>query len=312
MKKRILFGMMFVPAMVLTIGSITGIDRVIAGADEPAGAVKEGKRREEFIAAFNRGDAKALTALWTEDGRYVDPNGVEVKGRVALEKMYEALFAEMKGAKLDIHVTSTKTLAPTVAIVEGTNELKPADGGPPSVLNFSAVFVHQDGNWLLDNLRESGVNPPSNAKHFADLEWLIGDWVGENQKGLSGTDSVVWAENRNFLVSSFASTLNGVPVSSGTRWVAWDAAAKQVRSWSFYSGGGFSEGVWTKNGNSWTIQTTGTTPEGKKATATSILTKVDDDHATWQSTRITVGDQTLPDVAPLKFKRVKEDEEPAR
>ena len=83
-----------------------------------------------------------------------------------------------------------------------------------------ALVVQKDDVWYLDSLRESGVKPPSHAQHFAELDWLIGDWVGENNKGASGTDSFEWAENQNFIVSSFATTLDGVPVSGGSRWIA--------------------------------------------------------------------------------------------
>jgi hypothetical protein len=96
MKKRILFSLGCGMAVALALGLSIGVSQTRAQPDETK--TKEGtkgKRAEEFIAAFNRGDAKALATLWTEDGRYVDPNGVEVKGREALEKMYEALFAEM-------------------------------------------------------------------------------------------------------------------------------------------------------------------------------------------------------------------------
>jgi hypothetical protein len=97
-------------------------------------------------------------------------------------------------------------------------------------------------------------------------------------------------------------------VAGGTRWIAWDAANKQIRSWSFYSGGGFAEGVWTNNGNTWTIKASGTTAAGKKVTGTQILTKVDADHATWQPTMVTIDGQSIPDPPVVKFKRVKEEQ----
>src|SRR5262249_18964111 len=114
-----------------------------------------------------------------------------------------------------------------------------------------------------------------------------------------------WASNQNFIVSTFATRLNGVPVVGGTQWIAWDAVDKQIRSWAFYSGGGFGEGSWTRDGNKWTIKTTAKTAEGKKASATNIRTKVDTDHLTWQITQLTVDGKTVPDPAPLKLKRAK-------
>jgi hypothetical protein len=114
-----------------------------------------------------------------------------------------------------------------------------------------------------------------------------------------------WAENKNFIVSSFATTLDGVPVVGGTQWITWDAVDKTIRSYSFYSGGGVGEAVWSKDGNKWSLKTTAKMADGKKASATNILTKVDADHATWQMTKLTVDGKTMPDAQPIKVKRVK-------
>src|SRR5262249_42086315 len=82
----------------------------------------------------------------------------------------------------------------------------------------------------------------------------------------------------------------------------WDAIDKQIRSWSFYSGGGFGEAVWTRDGNKWSIRTTARTAGGKRASATNVVTRTDDDHMTRQMTRLTVDGQSLPDPRPLKTK----------
>ncbi|MSR58202.1 MAG: hypothetical protein EXS05_11065 [Planctomycetaceae bacterium] len=128
--------------------------------------------------------------------------------------------------------------------------------------------------------------------------------MGEAEKGESATASYAWAENQNFIVSSFATTLNGIPVTGGTQWIAWDAVAKQIRSWSFYAGVGFGEAVWNKGGKTWTIKTTAKTAADQMISVTNVLTKVDADHATWQPTKLTVDGTSMPDPAPVKLKRV--------
>jgi uncharacterized protein (TIGR02246 family) len=272
---------------------------------KPGTPTGKGKRAQDFIAAFNKGDAKAVAAFWMPDAVYIDQVGNETKGRAAIEKLYEKVFAARKGAKLNIHVISIRQVTPEVGIEEGINEVTPADGGPSTAARFSAVFVKKDGEWYLENVQESVVHPPSNAKHFADIEWLLGDWTGEVEKGESMKASYAWAENRNFIVSPFATTLNGIPVVGGTQWITWDAVDKQIKSYSFYSGGGVGEAVWTKDGDSWAIKVTARTSAGQKVSATNILTKVDDDHCTWQMTKLTVNGEVKPDPKPTKLKRVK-------
>jgi uncharacterized protein (TIGR02246 family) len=296
-------------AAILAVGGFVASGKTPVGAEEPQPKEKEepgkGKRAQEFIAAFNKGDAKAVAAFWVADGDYVDQVGREYKGRAAIEKLYEKVFAARKGAKLTVHVTSAKLVSPDVALEDGITEVTPADGGPGTVGRFSAVLVKKDGEWYFQSVRESVAHPPSNAEHLEELEWLIGEWTGEDAKGESGSATYSWAENQNFIVSSFATTLNGVPVVGGTQWIGWDAVDKKVRSWSFYSGGGFGEAVWTKEGSKWTLKTTARTADGRNVSATNVVTKTDDDHMTWQVTKLTVDGKSVPDSKPVKMKRVK-------
>jgi len=283
--------------------------KFIAHQDEDDKTAKSGKedpakgRRAGFIAAFNKGDAKAVAAFWTPNATYIDQVGREFKGRAAIEKLYEKVFGARKGAKLAIHITSRDQVSPEVVLQDGITEVTPADGGPPTEARFSAVLVKKDGEWYLQSVRDSLASPPSNAEHLEDLEWLIGEWTGE-EKGESGSATFHWAENQNFIVSEFATTLNGIPVYGGTQWIAWDAIDKQIRSWSFYSGGGFGEAVWTKDGNKWSVNTNARTADGRRVTATNVVTKTDDDHMTWQMTRLTVDGKSMPDPKPVKLKRV--------
>lgn len=265
----------------------------------------KGKRAQAFIAAFEKGDAKAVASFWTENADYVDQTGREYKGRAAIQKMYEKLFAAKKGMKLNIIVTSARMVGSDSAIEDGITEVTPAEGGLPSAARFTAVLVKKDGEWYFESVRDSIPHPPSNAEHFEDLEWLLGEWTGEAEKGESAKASYDWAENRNFIVSHFATTVDGVPVVGGTQWITWDAVDRQIRSYSFYSGGGVGEAVWSHAGNQWTLKVTARMSSGKKASATNIVTKTDNDHMTWQVANLTVDGQTIPDPKPVKLKRVK-------
>jgi uncharacterized protein (TIGR02246 family) len=302
-------------ALALGLAAILVVGSFVATGQAPAqregakatgeGVPGKGERAQAFIAAFNKGDAKAVAAFWTPDATYVDQTGREYKGRAAIEKLYEKVFAGRKGAKLAIHVTSAKRLSPDVALEDGVTEVTPADGGLSTAARFTAILVKKDGEWYLQSVRDSVPHPPSNHEHLEDLEWLIGEWAGEAEKGESARASYDWAENQNFIVSSFATTLNGAPVVGGTQWIGWDAVEKKIRSWSFYSRGGFGEAVWSKDGNKWTLKTTAQTGAGKKVSATNIVTKTDNDHMTWQMTELTVDGKSLPDPRPVKLKRLK-------
>jgi uncharacterized protein (TIGR02246 family) len=307
MKTRDRFVLALGLAAILAVGGLIAAGRLLAGAEERKADEKDQAaqgRRAEFIAAFNRGDARAVGSFWTPDATYVDQVGREYKGRTAIEQLYEKVFAARKGAKLTIHVTSAKQVSPDVTLEDGVTEVTPSEGGLGTSAQFSAVLVKKDGEWYVQSVHESVYHPPSNSEHLEDLEWLIGEWTGEAEKGESSQATYEWVENQNFIVSSFAITVDGVPVVGGTQWIGWDAVDKQVRSWSFYSRGGFGEATWTRDGNTWALKTTARTPDGKKASATNIVTKTDDDHLTWQLTKLTVDGESLPDGKPVKMKRV--------
>ena len=61
----------------------------------------------------------------------------------------------------------------------------------------------------------------------------------------------------------------------GTQVIGWDPAAGTIRSWMFDSDGGFGEGIWTKNDNTWIVKFSQVLPDGRKASATNIYTLVD-------------------------------------
>lgn len=307
MKKRSMSTSALGLAAVVTCGLFLAIGNI--PAQQGGGTGKQGtgvsKRAQAFIDAFNKGDAKAVAGFWTPDGDYTDQVGRKFKGRAALEGLYKKVFAEGKGAKLAVHVGSHRAVTPDVAIEEGITEVTPVDGGLPTAAAFTAVLVKKDGEWYFESVHETIARPPSNAERFEDLEWLIGDWTGGETKGESSVASYGWAENRNFIVSTFATTVNGVPVVGGTQWIGWDAVEKQIRSYSFYSGGGIGESVWTKNENKWLIKTSAKTADGKKISAINVVTRVDADRATWQMTNLNVDGKAMPDPAMIKMKRVK-------
>ncbi len=264
------------------------------------------KNAEAFCEAFNKGDAKALAAFFTEDGDMIDQDGRQIKGRKAIEEVYTKLFADTKGAKLYIKITSMRVVRPDLALEDGLTEVVPADGGPPSAARYSVVHVKQDGEWRLESVREATAVPPNNTENLEDLAFLIGDWTEDVDKGGASRASYSWDANQNFIVNTFDLTMKGVSVASGTQFIGWDAAAKKPRAWSFLFNGGFAEGVWTPDGDDkWKIAFVGMTRDGVKVTATNVFTKIDADHFSFQFTDRTKDGKPLPDDKVIKMKRIK-------
>ncbi|HEY7313980.1 MAG TPA: SgcJ/EcaC family oxidoreductase [Gemmataceae bacterium] len=262
---------------------------------------------EAFIEAFQKGDAKALAAFWTPDGDYTGEQGRHLKGREAIEKAFQRFFAENKGMTAHIESHSLRFVTPEVAIEDGTSYVLHPDGLPPSRTRYTIVHVKKDGKWLLSSVRDAPFTPPSNHQHLQGLEWAIGEWSAENDKGEGEHLSLSWTENQNFIVGTFTASVKGVSVGHATHWVGWDPLAKRIRSWIFDATGGFGDGTWTKDENKWVIKTSSVQQDGKKAAATYHLGRVDANTITLQATDRTVDGKPVPDRKEFKLKRVKEE-----
>ena len=72
---------------------------VFAPEKAPASAESEIRATAAaFVQAFDRGDARAVAALWTPDGSVADDSGTIYKGRPAIEAQYAELFKQNPGA----------------------------------------------------------------------------------------------------------------------------------------------------------------------------------------------------------------------
>ncbi len=252
---------------------------------------------DKYVAAYNRRDSQAMASMWSPEAVYEDPRtGEAVVGREALAEQFAETMAGAEDAKLEATIDSIEFVSPNVAIERGTARVTYADHEPEDSV-YSAVHVKRDGEWLLDRVSESDapVPPPSNYEHLKDLEWMVGSWIDQDASATIQTDCE-WAKNRNFLTRSFAVVIGDQVDMAGMQIVGWDPAAEQIRSWVFDSNGGFSEGLWTHKDKQWIIQSTGTLPGGGKSSAVNIITQVDNDSFTWQSTSREANGELLPNV----------------
>jgi len=261
------------------------------------------KTAEAFVEAFQKGDAKAVAAFWTQDGDYVDLTGRVLNGRPAIEKDFADLFAENKGLKLRIEIASLKFPTTDTAVEDGTTAVLAPDGTAPSRARYSNFFVKKDGQWLLASVREAAYVPPSNYENLRGLEWVIGEWVDENPGGELARVSFAWSTDQNFIVSTRTVETKDGTLDRGTQWIGWDPVNKQIRSWNFEADGGFGEGAWTKDGDKWIVKTTSILADGSKVTATNVVSLLSADLISLQSKEQTVNGKAIPDTNESKMKR---------
>jgi uncharacterized protein (TIGR02246 family) len=246
-----------------------------------------------FVKAYNAGDAKAVAALFIEDGQIVDKDGDASEGRAAIEKSFKDLFTANPQKRLEVSVESIRFLGPDLAVEIGSTKETPAPGEPPEYDRYTVLHVKRDGKWQMALARDEEGPPPTGHEQLRPLAWLIGEWIDDDGSSVVNS-SCRWSEDRNFLLQEFDVQINGRDAMKISQRIGWDPLAKQIHSWVFDSAGGFGESLWTRDGNNWVIKATAVRPDGTTASATNLLVPTGTDAYVWRSTDRIVGDELEP------------------
>ena len=222
-------------------------------------------------------------------------------GRANLESSFAEFFSNNPDAKAEVHPASLRFLSRDTAMGEGNVAVRRGPTQPAKAANYSALFVRDDGQWRLAQLRE--ISPSDNAT-VDDLSWLIGEWKSVTGEGAEIRTTYTWDDNKKFINVQF--TLKEPTLSlSGRQIIGVDPATGGIRSWTFEANGGVAEADWRHDGDHWVLDSDGTLPDGRTLTQTNVLRRINDDTVTWQSVDRLLGDEKIPDLAPVKVTRIK-------
>jgi uncharacterized protein (TIGR02246 family) len=259
----------------------------------------------DFVKAFDRGDAKAVAALWLPEGTAAEADGTIYKGREAIEQEYAKLFKQHADARITVAVKSVEFPAPTVAIEDGITQVTAQHAGPAQVARYTAVHLKLDGKWLLASVRETNVELPSNFDKIESLGWLVGAWTA-TRDGTTVRTTVRWIANNSFLEREYSVATDGIVTTSGRQIIGWDPKIEKVRSWSFDASGGFGAGVWTRTPEGWQIDQSGVMADGTPTSSRDTLVRLpgEDNVLGFRSAGRTAGDTRLPDVPEVVLDRV--------
>jgi len=294
----------------VAIGGFFGTALWVAGEPQAKDApVSEGPSREadreailqsarDFTTAFEKGDAKAVAALWTEQGELESDDGPILRGRSAIEAAFAARFKDRPAGKMEIKVENIRFPSRDTAIEEGLTRTTASDMLPDSAY-YRALHVREDGKWRIALSREWGAA----ENRMADLDWLIGSWRGQ-AKDHEMVISFAPEKDRPFIVGEFTATAAGKTVSLGTMKIGVDPVSGQFMSWHFDQDGGYGHGLWLREGNNWVVDSHGKQADGAETASVNILTRFGGDELGWRSIDRMVGGQAQPDSLPVRLKRV--------
>lgn len=265
---------------------------------QPTDAEKASKTQTDaYVAAFNKGDAKALVAMYAEDAQYTSDDGETLIGRNAIAEELTKFFAANKGAKLEVQIESARFLTPDVLVEKGLSTIG------DQTTRYVCNYVNEDGAWLVSELSETTLPPVDAATVALDqLGWMIGSWK-DNSQGPAVTTTADWTKNRHFIRRSIAVTREGEDPLEATEVIGYDSVAEAIRSWVFDSEGGFGEGSWKHDGDKWIVSFTATGPDGSTSTAQHVITYIDDNKFMWESINRQSNGEVLPNLDKIQVVR---------
>lgn len=263
------------------------------------------QRAESYEQAFNRGDAKSLASLWSEDATYVNPESGEViSGRKAIEELFTSNFQEQKGSQIELKIDSINFPTSNQAVENGIAIVTQRDGLVNQTA-YKALYEKRNGEWLITQVREvEFIDPPQQYEHLKGLEWLIGEWVDEDDD-VTIKATFQWDKYKNFITQQFSVAVEGKLDLEGKQIIVWDPINEKIRSWVFDSDGGFGEAVWKKLNDSWVVETSNTLADGRRASSINIYTPINPDEYKWESTSREVDGELLPNIEPTTVVRIK-------
>ena len=258
---------------------------------------------EVFAKAYNAHDAKAVSLLYALKAEMTDEDGNLLKGRDAIEQDFDQTFKEFPECKIQIEIESIRILTPNIAVEEGIVRGQPIPDQGENVSSYVAVHVKVDGKWSIASVSDFEAPAELSPRdHLQELSWMVGDWIEESPDS-HVKSSCRWDDSGNYLLHDFVLHIPGGVVASGSIRIAWDQMTGQFKSWAFDADGGYSEGLWTQDGNEWIVKARGANPRGEAMSSTNVYRYVDQDTMTWRSYDRVVGGKRQPSVPETFVKR---------
>ena len=113
-----------------------------------------------------------------------------------------------------------------------------------------------------------------------------------------------WSPDRNYIMVVRAMGVGDTLLDNGTERIGWDPAAKIIRTWTFEPDGGFGEGAWSREGDTWKSRMSSVLSSGSLMTSTSVVSRIDPDTITWQSTERVLDGKPVPDSPVITMRRI--------
>ena len=147
MTNRVSVGALITGAIVIaTVAATTRVDaQRAAGVAAVRTAIEAGNKK--FLDGAAKRDAALIASAYTEDAEAFPPNSELVKGKPALQKLWQSVL-DSGIAAIDLKTTEVDANGP-LAYEVGTYEMKSKDGKVADRGKYCVVWKQVNGQWLL-------------------------------------------------------------------------------------------------------------------------------------------------------------------
>lgn len=259
---------------------------------------------QSLARAYNERDAKAFAANFTADGEYIDETGIVFHGRAAIEEEFSRFLKANPETSIQVQLESTRAVAPGIIAADGSTLFTRAKDQPAVAGRCSLIGTKDGKKWLIASLRETQAagGHPAPHEQLQQLAWLVGEWIDEGAHAHVHF-SCRWDAGGNFLIRDFEVHSAGGKTITGTQRIGFDALNGHFKSWAFDSAGGYAEGYWQRDGDSWILNSSGVSSDGRMASGSSIFTPINSNRMSFHSVDRVVGGERIPDVVQVTIVR---------
>ena len=109
----------------------------------------------QFVAAWNRNDAKALAGYFTTDSDLINPTGRVARGGSEVEKLFrEEQTGPFKATRFSLPLTHLRFLKPDIAVTDHEFEIDGVQGPVSTLRGLVTMVLRKDaGRWLITSAR---------------------------------------------------------------------------------------------------------------------------------------------------------------
>jgi ketosteroid isomerase-like protein len=145
MNPRLVLGVIAAAGILVLGAADAGAQAGTAAGGAVRAAIEAGNKK--FSDGAAKKDAKIIAAAYTPDGQAFPPNADVVKGRAALQQMWQSVL-DSGVASIELATTEVESSG-NIAYESGTYSMKTRDGKVADRGKYCVVWKRVGGEWLL-------------------------------------------------------------------------------------------------------------------------------------------------------------------